>query len=432
VGDFDGDGKQDLAIGVLEQLDSSGNSVDNTTGLLLLKGNGDFTFDKGVWYLPGSQIWAARLADFDGDGLSDLALNVTTAAASDYSRSTNGAIPEPGLVLLPNLGAGIFGTPQPIFGATSDIGVSIPSPPVDGSLQVADFNGDGAPDVLNDNAYEPVVYLNTGAVNFSISASSSAVVQGSPVTLTATLQPTVSQKTPSGTVSFFANGILLGTVSMQDGQASFESASLAPGSYTMAAQYSGDTSFNAAKASTSVAVTVSALPPDFSLAAPTPASLSLVAGQAGTVTLGLTGNATFSGTVALACTGAKTGIQCLLSPASVSLSPGQATTVTVAIATQGSGAAMARNSTPQWTNLAGGLSFASVFLFVLGGRKRKALSAWCALLLLCALASLGATGCGGSGHTNTTVAGSYSLSITATADGSTHSQTVLVTVTAPR
>ena len=431
VGDFDGDGKLDLAAGVLAQLDGSGNPVANTTGLLLLKGNGDFTFDKGAWYLPGSQIWAARLADFDGDGLPDLALNVTTAAASGYSSSTNGAIPEPGLVLLPNLGAGIFGTPRPIFGATSDIGASIPSPPVGGSLVVADFNGDGAPDVLNDNAYEPVFYLNTGAVKFSVSAEASTVVEGSAVTLTATLRPTVSPKTPGGTVSFFANGTLLGTAPVQGGQASFESASLAPGKYTVTAKYSGDSNFNAAQASASVAVIVSTLPSDFTLAAPKPASLSLVAGQAGTVTLTLTGNATFSGNLTLSCAGAGTEMQCLASPASVSLSAGQTVTATVAIATQGTGAATARNSTPQWTKLAGGLSFASVFLLVLGGRKRKAFSVWYALLLLGVLASLGVMGCGGSGPTNTTPAGSYTLSITATAGASSHSQTLLVTVTVP-
>jgi hypothetical protein len=432
VGDLDGDGRQDLAAGVLEQVDSSSNPVDNTTGLLLLKGNGDFTFDKGVWYQPGSQIWAARLADFDADGLPDLALNVTTAAASGYSSSSNGATPEPGLVLLPNLGAGIFGTPQPIFGATSDIGVSVISPPVGGSLMVADFNGDGAPDVLNDNAYEPIVYLNTGAVTFSVSAAANTVVQGSPVALTATLRPTVSQKTPSGTVSFLANGTLLSTVAVQGGQASLESATLAPGGYNMTAQYSGDPSFNAAQATTSVAVTVLKLPPDFSLAAPTPASLTLVAGQAGTVTLALTGNATFIGSVTLSCSGAGAQMQCLPSPESVSLSPGQTATVTVAVATRGSGAATASNSTPEWRKLAGGLSFASVFLLALGSRKRKVLSAWSTLLLLGVLASLGVMGCGGGGNASRTPAGSYSLSITATSAGLTHSQTVLLTVTAPK
>jgi hypothetical protein len=439
AGDFDSDGKQDLAVGVLAQLDSSGNPVDNTTGLLLLKGNGDLTFNKGVWYLQGSQVWAERFADFDGDGLPDLALNVTTAAASGYSRATDGAIPEPGLVLLPNLGAGIFGTPQPVFGATSDIGVSIPSPPVDGSLQVADFNGDGAPDVLNDNAYEPTVYFNTGAIKFSVSASASTIVQGSSVTLAAVLQPTVSQKTPGGTASFFANGILLGTAPVQGGQANFQAANLAPGNYSMTAQYSGDANFNAVTAATSVAVSVSTLTPDFSLAAPTPASLSLVAGQAGTITLTLTGNATFSGSVALGCTGAATGMQCLLSPASVSLTPGQTATITVAVTTRGSSSAAARNSASPWREITGGLSFASVFLIALGSRKRKALSAWCALLVLGVFASLGAAGCGGSTRTititppdNSTPAGSYSLSITATAGSSTHSQTIPVTVTASK
>jgi len=292
---------------------------------------------------------------------------------------------------------------------------------------VADFNGDGAPDVLNDNAYEPSVYLNIGAVKFALSASASKVAQGSTVTLTAALQPTVSQNTPGGTVSFFANSNLLGTSPVQGGQASLDTANLEPGNYTITAKYSGDANFNTASASTSVAITVSSLTPDFSITGPTPASLSLVSGQAGTVTLTLTGNATFSSTVTLDCAGGTSSLQCLVSPASLTLIPGQTSTITVAVATRGSGTAKAMNAAPKWSGVNGGLSLASLFLLAWSGKKRKALSAWFALLLV-VFASLTATGCGGNSSDGYTPAGSYSLTITATTGSLSHSQTVPVTV----
>jgi hypothetical protein len=52
-GDFDGDGKTDLVVGVLAQVDATGAAVYGTTGTYTFKGNGDMTFQLPVTYTPG-------------------------------------------------------------------------------------------------------------------------------------------------------------------------------------------------------------------------------------------------------------------------------------------------------------------------------------------------------------------------------------------
>jgi uncharacterized repeat protein (TIGR03803 family) len=63
VGDFNGDGKLDVA---------AANQVDNTVSILL--GNGDGTFQTAVAYATGSSPETVIAADFNGDGKLDLAV----------------------------------------------------------------------------------------------------------------------------------------------------------------------------------------------------------------------------------------------------------------------------------------------------------------------------------------------------------------------
>ena len=61
VGDFDGDGDQDLAVANL--------SSDNVSVLL---GNGDGSFQPAQDYAAGSYPTSVAVGDFDGDGDQDL------------------------------------------------------------------------------------------------------------------------------------------------------------------------------------------------------------------------------------------------------------------------------------------------------------------------------------------------------------------------
>jgi FG-GAP-like repeat/FG-GAP repeat len=108
VGDFNGDGHLDLAVG---------NQGSDTVSVLL--GNGDGTFQDAHDYGVGSRPFCMAAADFNGDGFLDL----VTANSNDGTVS----------VLLGN-GDGTFGAAQSYAFAPHFTGGV--------SLAVADFNGD--------------------------------------------------------------------------------------------------------------------------------------------------------------------------------------------------------------------------------------------------------------------------------------------------
>ena len=68
VGDFNGDGKPDLAVA---------NSGSNNVSVLL--GNGDGTFQAAVNYGAGTEPYSVAVGDFNGDGKPDLAVAASGA-----------------------------------------------------------------------------------------------------------------------------------------------------------------------------------------------------------------------------------------------------------------------------------------------------------------------------------------------------------------
>ena len=106
IGDFDGDGKPDVA-------------VSTQTGLAVLLGNGNGTFKHPLAANTTAQgLSSTSAADFNHDGHLDLMVNGTT--------------------LLPGRGDGTFGT-----------AIQVNSDSSTRSFVVGDFNGDGYPDVVD-------------------------------------------------------------------------------------------------------------------------------------------------------------------------------------------------------------------------------------------------------------------------------------------
>ncbi len=179
AGDFNGDGKLDLAT----------TNFPFTAGLnpgsySILLGNGDGTFQNPITYfLPGTSVGTSiQTADFNGDGKLDLAMLGAGA-----------------MIFLGN-GDGTFQAPQsfPFAESTQE----------ESDQVVGDFNGDGLLDLAG-----PAVFLNTSA---SVVASSFTVtVSPSSLTLASgkqgTVMVTVTPKGGLGTaVSFACSGLPAG------------------------------------------------------------------------------------------------------------------------------------------------------------------------------------------------------------------------------
>jgi hypothetical protein len=113
VGDFRGVGILDLAVG--------GDNLDTYGSVSVLLGNGDGSFQAARTFRVGYKPESMAVGDFDGDGISDLAV-------ANFGSGTVS-------VLLSN-GDGTFQAAR-----------SFSVGPIAGSLAVADFNGDGWPDL---------------------------------------------------------------------------------------------------------------------------------------------------------------------------------------------------------------------------------------------------------------------------------------------
>jgi FG-GAP-like repeat/Bacterial Ig-like domain (group 3) len=135
VGDFNRDGKQDLAIA---------NAGDNTVTILLGNGSGGFTPASGSPFKTGSGPLSIAVADFNGDGRADLA----TLNTGDGS-----------VTILMGNGSGQF-TPAPSIAGLGSINYVV----------VSDFNEDGIPDlaIARTNFGGPVgLILGNGDGTFS-------------------------------------------------------------------------------------------------------------------------------------------------------------------------------------------------------------------------------------------------------------------------
>ncbi len=139
VGDFNGDGIQDLVTA-----DQSSNTVT------LLLGNGSGGFTAGSPVPVGSVPVSVAVGDFNGDGLADIA----TANQSDNTVK----------VLLGNGSRGF----TPAMGSPYPVGTG------QTSVVVGDFNGDGIPDLAtanqNTGSNNVTVLLGNGGGGFTVSA----------------------------------------------------------------------------------------------------------------------------------------------------------------------------------------------------------------------------------------------------------------------
>ncbi|SDF67069.1 beta strand repeat-containing protein [Terriglobus roseus] len=144
TGDFNGDGRPDIAIGL--GCKSINNGLNTATALQILLNNGDGTFTAGPPVpaaMTNTNVTALTVGDFNNDGTLDLIVADRTAPAGSH------------LYLLANDGTGAFTASQlsTVCGGPSE-------------LVTADFNRDGNLDFAA--ACGPVnVFLGTGTGSFT-------------------------------------------------------------------------------------------------------------------------------------------------------------------------------------------------------------------------------------------------------------------------
>jgi hypothetical protein len=143
VGDFDGDGKQDIAVA---------NSGTNNVSIRL--GDGAGGFGAATNFDVGSQPRSVTVADFNGDGRQDL-------VTADFNSSN--------VSILRGDGAGGF-----IPFANIAVGTN-PS-----SVATGDFNGDGLPDIVTANSGSNDVSILLGNMATGFNAVSNFTVAGQP------------------------------------------------------------------------------------------------------------------------------------------------------------------------------------------------------------------------------------------------------------
>src|ERR1039458_9200554 len=175
VGDFNGDGKPDLAVA---------NSSSNNVTVLLGNGSGGFTAAAGSPFAVGARPYSVAVGDFNGDGNPDLA-----AANLDSDNVT---------VLLGNGSGG--------FTAASGSPFAVGTGPA--SVAVGDFNGDGKPDLAVANLYftsnNVTVLLNT-APTITANPASMTFYAGVGQAVPAAIPVSVSSSTGGSTYTAASN-----------------------------------------------------------------------------------------------------------------------------------------------------------------------------------------------------------------------------------
>jgi hypothetical protein len=415
VADVNGDAKPDVIVVSACQDGLNCKQVDAPVGVLL--GNGDGTLQTVATYDSGGVVGSTlAVADLQGNGTLDAVVAFNCTPGGICGSGTLG-----GLSVLPGEGDGTFQNGA-VVGSIANTTFQ--------TVAVADLNRDGKPDIVVSIPSAGVVgvFLNLLATITAVGSSINPSVTGQSVTLTATVTHQ-GQGTLTGSVTFLDGTTKLGSASLgTNGVAALSLSTLALGAHSVTAAYSGDTNF-----APSTSPASNQLVQDFSLVANDPTTQTVAPGQVANYSATLTPLDGFNRSISLSCSGAPAKSSCSVTPSSVTLDGSTAVPINIAVATQGTAAAMVRPAIAPG-NGAGvaWLSFGMVFLFLRYKRLqwRRGAVIGC---ILSAFIFMPACGGGGNGRGNGgsgTHNGTYPLTVTGTyVSGSTQlSHTVQFTL----
>jgi hypothetical protein len=231
TGDFNGDGKPDLAVA-------------SNTSISILLGDGAGGFNRVHDFVVGGAIEGIAAIGLRGNGIADLVLVDGGLALASYNNLATGLGSVDGayggaygaLLVLYGKGDGTFAKPI-YFGAGN-------SPT---SLAIGDFNGDGAMDVAvaSGAATAIPVFYNQGGTRIGLTSSTSTPKAGQPVTFTVTITASLpGNGSPTGTVTFKNGTTKIGTATLTSAKATLSYSLLNRGTHQITASYSGNTNFN--------------------------------------------------------------------------------------------------------------------------------------------------------------------------------------------
>ena len=265
LSDFNGDGKIDIVAANLGGMISI-NSPRPGSGATVMLGNGDGTFQPAVTYPAGNGPDAIAIGDFNGDGKPDLAVvsggdnaisilagngNGTFQTAAAYAVGSSSMCVVPAdinadgkvdlVVPAGNTLAVLFGNGDGTFGGA--VGYVAGDNPA--YAAVADFNGDNRADLAVANPNGSKVSVSLGIFSSQGSALPTATglapspnpsQYGQAVTLTAQVSPSDA----TGAVEFLDGVTVLGSAPLNaSGIAQFSTTLLASGIRSLRAIYSG-------------------------------------------------------------------------------------------------------------------------------------------------------------------------------------------------
>jgi hypothetical protein len=271
--------------------------------------------------------------------------------------------------------------------------------------------------------------------------SSSALVSslnpsnsGQSVKFTATVTPASGTTVPTGSVSFADGATSLGSPVALDstGKATLTTSTLTVNSHIVSASYTGDTNFNGSISNTLSQVVNAQVVGDFSVSVQE-SSLTLTAGQTGTLHVTITPQNGFNQTVAMGCSGLPVRASC--GPASVTLDGVHAASTTVSVLTMTNASVPGAPRSPAlpvapWFVPIGIVSLAIAVLVSLCPRRHRmrAILTCGVICIAIGLVSCSSTSSGGGGTSKGTPPGTYALTITGASGAIVHNALSTVTL----
>jgi len=364
--------------------------------------------------------------------------NATFAAATPVSASfTVSAI---GLQVAANNATRLYGAANPVFTGTvlgaksSDMfsesftTTATPTSPVGSYVIVPTASGANLGDYTVTTA-DGALTVTQSPTTTGITASSPSVNANQAATLTATVLSTTSG-TPTGSVTFFDNGMALQTVTLSGGVASTNPTLSSGTTHVLTASYSGDTNFIASSTSAAgVTVAVGAL--QFTFVGTGASAQTVAPGNIAAYTFSISPDSgDYAGPVTFSVGGLPPGTTASFTPSAIPVSGGaQAVTMTIQTPT-----ATAHNRTPP-SPLSGGKVPAMLSLLLLPLvfnnklRRRLHTRLGMSVLLMGGLVGLAAiTGCGSGDGFSFEKPQTYALTVTAISGSLQQTDTVRLTV----